>query len=232
MDILIYAVIAFLVAYRLYSVLGQRGEGEPRRPPPFFVKKDNAPRPNGSGNRADNVLPLPTALTQRMQGETPPTLPVMQGPAPESLAGTLVAMQNIDKNFDERAFLKGARMAFEMVISAFVAAERQTLKNLTAPAIYQAFESALAAREAKGERHELALLHIRDADITAAKLDGNMASVTVQFASDQLKKLFDASGALQGDAKAKPQAFTDLWTFRRDLRSADPNWQIVETCAV
>jgi len=41
----------------------------------------------------------------------------------------------------------------------------------------------------------------------------------------------DSAGAvIDGDPKT-PETVSDLWTFARDTRARDPNWQLVETAA-
>lgn len=221
MDILIYALIAFVIVHRLYSVFGQRNQGEPQRRNPFVADDKN-------DTRGDNVLPLPTKLMQatgQLQGQQPALDP--GAPAPESLAGALFAIRKIDGQFDERTFIKGARLAFEMIVQAFAAGERATLRNLTAPAIYKTFDEAVVARELRGERTEMKILNVREADITAASLDGSIATITVQFISDQQKTTYDREGHVL-PAEGMLQ-ITDRWCFTRDLKSQNPNWVLSAT---
>lgn len=239
METLIYAVIAGILIYRLYTVLGNRDGGESNRPSwrsgnPFAPKPDgDKPAPPRSANanaNKDDLLALPLA-SQRpatMQSAIP-NQPFAAEPALESLAGALYAIQKADPNFDERSFLKGARLAFEIIVRAFAAGERGTLKNLLTPKLYIAFENAISSRELQGERWEMKTVQIRDMDLIAATMEGSIALVTVQCVSDQSKMIYDKNGAVLKDPGRELERLTDIWTFKRDTKSTNPNWQLAET---
>ena len=224
MDILVYAIIAVFLAWRLYLILGQRHEDGRERPNPFALRegKDIAAKPDPGAPPAR--LPAPDEFPD-------PAAAFRAEPAPDSLAGGLYAIRRADPFFDEKNFLKGARVAFEMVVQGFIAAERATLKNLMAPPVFASFEKALDEREARGERFESNVLALKESDITAARMVGSVALVTVQFVSDQSKRVFDKDGNLKQEA-ATVERLTDLWTFRRDTRDANPNWQLIETRSI
>ena len=60
---------------------------------------------------------------------------------------------------------------------------------------------------------------------------GSKARVTVQFTSEQINLTRDTAGDIvEGDPR-QIDTVVDLWTFERDTRSRDPNWQLVETGA-
>jgi predicted lipid-binding transport protein (Tim44 family) len=68
------------------------------------------------------------------------------------------------------------------------------------------------------------------AEIIEAKLeDKRNAYVTVKYISQQVNATRDeAHNVVEGDPNAIEKV-TDIWTFRRDARSANPNWQLVAT---
>ena len=60
---------------------------------------------------------------------------------------------------------------------------------------------------------------------------GSKARVTVRFTSEQINLVRDGAGeVVEGDPR-QIDTVIDLWTFERDTRSRDPNWQLVETGA-
>ena len=62
-------------------------------------------------------------------------------------------------------------------------------------------------------------------------MDGPYAKVTVRFVTEQINATRDAEGTVvDGDASQIAEVI-DLWTFARDTRTDDPNWQLVETRA-
>ena len=66
-------------------------------------------------------------------------------------------------------------------------------------------------------------------DISAAALQGSIAQVTVRFVSEQINVLRNAEGQIVDGNPNEVQKVIDLWTFRRDTKSSDPNWQLVKT---
>lgn len=247
METLIYAVIAGILIYRLYTILGGRDGNEQNRQQnrqqnsapwrsgnPFAPKNNSgedksATPPKAANVNKDDLLALPLAAPNMDAQPSMTNQPFATQPALESLAGALFAIQKADPNFDERGFIKGARVAFEMIVRAFAAGDRGTLKNLLAPKLYVAFEQAVSDRELRGERWEMKNILVRDMDIISASLDGGVALVTVQCVSDQSKFVYDKLGAVVKDGGNEVDRLTDVWTFKRDTKSSNPNWQLAET---
>jgi predicted lipid-binding transport protein (Tim44 family) len=219
MDILIYALIAVFLGWRLYSALGTRHEGERQRPNPF-----SAPE-SPQDEKSLLALPLAPVAKDRKEKEGFATAAFL--PAPDSLSGALYALGQADPLFDEKAFLRGARMAFEMIVQGFAAGEREALKPLLSPALFDAFKGAIDAREEARERVEVKLLNLIDAAITAVKMEGRHANVTVEFVSDQSRLVLGEGDVVRENNGT--QRLTDVWTFRRDVSSSNPNWALVET---
>lgn len=56
-----------------------------------------------------------------------------------------------------------------------------------------------------------------------------MAHITIRFVSELVTAVRDRMGnVVEGDVKSVRRV-TDVWTFERDLRSANPNWRLVAT---
>lgn len=58
---------------------------------------------------------------------------------------------------------------------------------------------------------------------------GHKAQVTVRFKSEQINVVRDADGNEVDTGPAAVETLTDIWTFERDTRSADPNWYLIAT---
>lgn len=217
-DILIFAGIALFLILRLGNVLGRRtGHQEP--PTNIFGsgKKDD----DASGDN-DNVVQLPHDRQQEQEDEI---LAEAEGPLDSGLTQIKVA----DPDFRPSEFVSGAKGAFEMVLQAYTEGDEQTLRNLLSPEVFDNFRQALKARSDSGQRLEEVLVGIDGADILEAKMDGANALVTVKFVSQQAHALYDADGkVIEGDPN-KIVSVTDIWTFKRDTRSHDPNWTLVAT---
>lgn len=215
LNVVVLALLAGFIAFKLYSVLGRRTGNERSREDQLRMP-DVRPKP-----AKDNVVPLP---------ERP-------GPAigtigsPNALSRALLDVKLYDRSFDTEHFLSGARAAYEMIVTAFARGERDTLRPLLSNEVFETFDQAIKAREAKKERVEFTFLSLKSARITAAELKGSVAEITVAFNSQVMLAGYDPGGALiEGDAKT-PHDIVELWTFARETRSNNPNWTLVSTAA-
>lgn len=222
---IIFMVAAVVIFYQLRSVLGRRTGNE--RPPfdPY-----SRPTTNGAPDPAkpENVVSLPR---KRAPGE-----PEIAYLAIDSMAkpGTdlnkgLRAIRDADPSFDPKAFLEGAKMAYEMIVSAFAAGDRKTLKNLLSKEVFDGFVAAINERESKSEQIQSSFVGIDKADYVSAELKGTEAHVTLRLVSELISATRDKTGAvINGDPETVAEV-KDVWTFARDTRSKDPNWKLVAT---
>src|SRR4029077_58023 len=97
-----------------------------------------------------------------------------------TLAAGLDAIALDDKDFDSKHFVAGARAAYEMIVTAFAAGDRRTLKNLLSREVYEGFESAIKERETRGETVETKFVSISTADITNAEMRNRTSQITVR----------------------------------------------------
>jgi len=185
----------------------QWGQGEARRPPP-------------AAESADNVVDLASA-------RRPAPEPLPPGPLGEGVA----AIRAADPDFRLDSFLSGARMAFEMIVQAYADGDLKTLRPLLADSVYRPFANAIEERERKGETLVTELMGIRTVEATEARLNGTFAEVTVRFVSEQVNALKDAEGRIIEGDPTRVIDVVDVWTFQRDTRSRDPNWQLIATRA-
>ena len=147
-------------------------------------------------------------------------------PDPRSALGErLMQIVNRNSTFDPPKFLSGAEAAFRMIVTAFAAGDRATLKSLLSDSVYQTFESVIAAREAAGERHRTEIKSIISAVIDDAELIGDQAAIIVRFTSDQVNLSLDAAGNPLVGTEAVTEII-DLWTFERNLKSKDLTWRL------
>jgi predicted lipid-binding transport protein (Tim44 family) len=216
-DIIVIGAIAAFILLRYRAMLGEsRGRDDL---PPSQKNQGTPVTPE-----FDRVIQLPAARLS-------PTVEKKEDFAESygSLADSFVAMRAIDRDFTPDEFLQGARMAYEMVITAFSKADRETLKTLLSESIYRSFDGALTEAAAEKRINDTTLVAIRKAQITDAKLVGTMATITVDFVTSQILLVRDDEGTiLEGDV-SQEQTVEDQWVFTRNLTSASPNWTIIET---
>ena len=223
-DIIIYAVVAFLLIAKLWSVLGQKNEGDPdntNRPNPFA-----APSPRKQAVD-DEDAPLQKTTAGITAEEHPPMLRAIA--APTSLAGGLEQIRLFDPVFNEKTFLQGARSAFTMIVGEFAAGDLSRSAAFLGPNVRPRFEAAIKARHDAGQTMQGKINRIREAETVRAGVDNTTASITVRFVSEQENILRDAQGVIIDGVPGTPEEITDIWTFARDVKSSDPNWILVET---
>jgi predicted lipid-binding transport protein (Tim44 family) len=210
-EIILYAMIAGFLILKLRSVLGRRTGNEKPRPDPF-----SAPQPANESDQ-DNVIALPDR----------PAISAVDIDERDPLTATLMRIKLADADFDEKDFVVGARGAFEMIVQSYAAGDVDTLKSLISGPLYGGFVQAIEEREQANETQETTIVAFRSVEITGAELDGNEARVTVQFVTEQVKVTRDAGGQVVDGDPDKIEVLTDIWTFERDVRSSDPNWELV-----
>ena len=209
-DLILFGMVAAFLVLRLRGVLGRRtGFERPAQP---------EPRPAGFGPRpARPAEEAPVAGAGR-------ALPDPRSPPGQALARIGAA----DRGFAPGPFLDGAETAFRMIVTAFAAGDRPTLRALLSDDTYAGFEQAIAAREAAGETQRTDIRAVTQVAIEAADLRGSTADITVRFVSDQVNLRSDAQGGIVLGSDGVTEII-DVWTFQRDLATNDPTWRLVAT---
>lgn len=210
-EIILYAMIAGFLILKLRGVLGRRTGNEKQRPDPF-----SAPEPANESEQ-DNIIPLPDRAAKEPDDidERDP------------LTASLMRIKLADDGFDDKEFAGGARGAFEMIVQAYAAGDVDTLKSLISGPLYGGFVQAIEEREQANETQETTIVSFRSVEIIDAELDGHEARVTVEFVTEQVKVTRDEAGAVVDGDPDKIEVLTDIWTFERDVRASDPNWELV-----
>jgi len=217
-DIILFALLAAFVVVRLGRVLGRRPGGGRRDSPDLLHR--------GSRRHEDNVVALPDhAVQDEVVGIE--TVSTDREDTPSAAAGIAeIQMQN--PGFELRQFLSGARTAYEMVVTAFAAGDRDSLKRLLTREVLDNFTGAIEERQSLGESLETTVVGVDTVEVVDARMAGRLAEVTVKFVSQIVNVVRDRDGNEVGDDAGVKQVI-DIWTFVRDVRSADPNWALAET---
>ncbi|MEZ5872992.1 MAG: Tim44/TimA family putative adaptor protein [Nitratireductor sp.] len=234
---IVMLVIAVFIFVKLRSVLGKRTGNER---PPFDPSRGS--RREGVEN--DDASPIQdprggNVVTINRRGSTAPgkaETPSGSTAAIDAVAkpGTRlnIALQEIttaDPGFAPDSFLDGAKMAYEMIVTAFADGDRKTLKNLLSREVYEGFSNAISERESSGHNVRASFVGIDSAAITSAEMVKTDIHVTTRFVSQIISATYDAENKLiEGDPEQVAEV-TDIWTFSRDSRSRDPNWKLVAT---
>jgi predicted lipid-binding transport protein (Tim44 family) len=195
--LLCLAAFAGVVLYQLYAVLGKRVGRQPE----------------------DQGL---------VQGPAAPEAPPR--PAPLALDGAPLAgfseLREQDPAFDPAVFLRGARSAYETIVKAFAANDRQALEPLTAPLVRETFEAAIAEREKAGLVEDLHFLAPPRVDLERAEVVEGVARVRVRFLSEYRVSRRSTDPSAPEASSASERRAAEVWTFERPAGSRDPNWTL------
>ena len=195
LKLILFAVLAGVVLYQLYSVLGRRVGRQPEDAEREALERGDArPAPPSAASEAE---PLPEGV-------------VLTG---------LAAVRARDPNFEVGAFLSGARSAYQMVVKGFAEGDRDTLRRLLSPAVYEGFEAAIIEREAGGVTETVEFSQPPRADLESATMKGDTAELVVRFLAEFRARTKSPEGEAVDDRRT-----AELWTFERDVTNRDPNW--------
>ena len=210
--IVILALVALLIGLRLYSVLGERSGHEQQ---PILKPADPDARVEP---RAAQPSVVPQAPADAADMAFLPTA----GPGVRAILAA-------DPSFDVARFLEGATAAYRLVLEAYWRGELDTVRGHVDQHVYDTFEAAIEQRKTDGLKLDNRLVAIEQAVISQASLESRWrsspcASRRTSPPSPATPKDQVVAGSLSDAVQTR-----DMWTFRRDISSRDPNWLLIET---
>lgn len=210
--IVILALVALFIGLRLYSVLGERTGHEQQ---PILKPADTEPRPDARVSR-----PAPTQPVTADLGDLAfiPTA----GPGVRALLAA-------DPSFDVARFLEGAKAAYRLILESFWKGDLDALRPHVDDHVYSTFAGAVEQRQSEGVTIDNRLVAIDQAVISEASVDHGIAHLTVRFEADIAAVTRNSAGEVVAGSLSDAVQTRDLWTFRRELGSPNPNWLLVET---
>jgi predicted lipid-binding transport protein (Tim44 family) len=209
--IVILALVALFIGLRLYSVLGERTgheqqpilkPAEPARVEPRATQPSPAPpTPADAGDMAF----VPTA-----------------GPGVRAILAA-------DPSFDVARFLEGAKAAYRLILESFWKDDLEAVRGHVDDHIYETFTAAVEQRKKEGLTLDNRLVAIEQAVICEASVERSVAILTVRFEADIAAVTRNSDAQVVAGSLSDAVQTRDLWTFRRDTSSRDPNWVLIET---
>ena len=134
--------------------------------------------------------------------------------------------------FDENAkkeFIKGAKIAYESIITSFAKGDLKNISYLLDKKILDDFTDAVQERKKNNNVSETTFIGVNSAEIKEHKDHGNIIEVVVDFESEIISCVKDKDGQIiSGDMK-KIKKVHDTWKFTKDKNSKNPNWLLVDT---
>ena len=198
-DIIIFAIIAIFLVYRLKNILGQNSEGNEKNNKMDIGKKNFA-----------NVVKLGQLDVNKSKDSQ------------ENI-------YKIDPTFDEKEFLKGAQNFFEMVIDCFVKGNLDDIVKYIDDKLIKNFQVAINERLQEEEILKIKIVKINSIKIKKVTNLKNFLRLSVLFETEQIKVLKDKNEKVIDGNPKKSILVKDLWTFEKEIGSTDMNWKLVET---
>ncbi|MBX9696563.1 MAG: Tim44/TimA family putative adaptor protein, partial [Alphaproteobacteria bacterium] len=186
-EVFVWAGIATVMVYLLYSVLGKKEGFEDKEKWSRYSKRFETKEEEGDLNDAvkDTVFEIipnqPDGSAERLNK--------LDRRCYEKIKG-------IDPAFNLDTFLKGAEVAFSMVVESYAVGDLETLKMVLSDALFAEFEEDVKQREALGERAETKVLKINKMEITKLELLGTQVRINVDIESEQFHLVRDQTGTL------------------------------------
>ena len=137
------------------------------------------------------------------------------------------------QNFDENAkkeFINGAKIAYETIITDFSDNDNKltTSKPLLSKKIFDQFNDALIERNSKGHYAEITFIGVQSAEIKNHKKVNSFLQVTVDFVGEVITCIRDKEKKIISGNPEQIKKIYDTWVFSRDMKSNNPNWQLVD----
>ncbi|PJK27753.1 Tim44/TimA family putative adaptor protein [Minwuia thermotolerans] len=222
-EVVIFGMIAAFFFLRLKNTLGRRTGHEQEEPRSHVGRRGEEPAKNG--RQDDNVIRLPGQDAPR---DTDFDIEPDHDATPLDRALNEIGRAS-GGGFDRASFVEGAKAAYELIVTSYAKGDKQALKPLLAGKVYKNFTDAIDRRKAEGQTQETELVGFDSVEIVDARVVDRKAEVTVRFVSEMISVTRDKDGEIVAGDAEDISVVTDIWTFAKDARSRDPNWELIST---
>ena len=203
-DIIVFAIIAVFLVYRLKNLLGEKTGYDPSSDDGTQIRSKTK----------DNVVKFSKKTNFEIS---------------DHLNGKIIALKKLDSNFSLDEFISGSNIFFKMVIESFVEGNLQDVKIYIKQNIFKSFQDALNERIKEKEQLIINIKNIKITKINDIKIFKNNVKIQVLFETIQTKALKDKNGEIIDGELDKEIIVSDLWTFERNFASDNKNWTLIET---
>ena len=200
LDILIFAIIAIFLVFRLKNILGTKAELDETK-----VKKDN------DTNNFSNVISIDKKQTK------------------DEYDKEVIKIQQIDKSFNKQEFLSGSEVFFKMVLDSFVLGNLDKVKDFIKPSMLKNFNQVINERKKEKETLIIDIKSINKIELISATVSKANIKINVLFETFQIKALKDKTeNIIDGDINEEILV-KDIWVFERKINDINPNYTLIET---
>ena len=200
-DIILFAIIAGVLAVRLYKILG-------------IKSKATLENNKASSQKITEINKKKEDLEGLLEN-----LEVENG---EGLDYLLEAYPQFNKD----NFLSGANKALKMILNAKYKGDKKLLISFLEDDIFRRFEKSILDEEEKGHTIVKTNLKIKNSSINEIKIYNNTAFIRVEFNYIEGLLIKNSDGSTFSDNANALSEYNVNWTFSRLLASDSPNWKL------
>ena len=132
-------------------------------------------------------------------------------------------------NAAKEQFIKGAKTAYEMIITSFAKGDKKALKSLLDKKIYENFSDEIDQRKKGNLKSELTFVGVKSAEIKNFEKKDNIYIFTVNFVSEIITCKKDKDNKIIEGNPDIIKTVSDVWKFSKNMWSNNPNWYLMET---
>ena len=202
LDILIFAIIAVFLVFRLKNMLGTKTD-----------YNDLQAKDDRTKNNSSNVI----NIDSKNQKDS------------DKIDLETLKIKNIDNSFDKNDFLTGSEVFFKMVLEGFVSGDLNQVKDFIKPSLLKNFKIAIDERNKENETLVLDIKSTNKINISSSKTTKTTITISVIFETFQIKVLKDKDDEIIDGNIDKEILVKDIWVFERKISHNTPNWTLVET---
>jgi len=197
-DIILFAVIAGVLAVRLYRILGIKSKVTIEKNEETIQKAANIK--NKKETKEENII------TEDGEG--------------------LNYLKKLQPSFDEIDFLSGASKALPMLLEAKYKANKKVLISFLEDDIFRIFEKQILEQESKGHTIDNCEINVVDKNIQEIKIQDHIVYIRVNFKFNEKFIINNSDGSVFLDLSKDEDEKIVAWTFLRPLSSDSPNWKL------
>lgn len=201
LDILIFAIIAVFLVFRLKNILGTKTDS------------NDLQTKNQSNN--SNVINIDTK-NQKVSDKIDIDIETKK-------------IKDIDTTFDKKDFLSGSQIFFKMVLDGFINGDLDKVKDFIKPSVFKNFKLAIDERIKEKETLIIDIKSTNKIDILSSKVTKTSISINVVFETFQIKALKDKDDKIIDGDINEEILVKDVWVFEKKINNDNPNWTLVET---
>ena len=135
---------------------------------------------------------------------------------------------NVDEKA-KKAFLKGAEIAYEQILTSFAKGDKKSLKSLLGKNLFIDFTAVIDERKKKELKYETTFIGLKSSKILEFKKIENIYKVSVNFVSEIITCVKDKNDQIIEGNPDTIKTVNDVWRFAKNMWSQDPTWYLVDT---